>query len=310
MSGLGTSYDSGTFLPIGCINARNTAESRVGCAAVLDSVVNHRNVEKVAYALPLGALFASLFRYPSPEGRLCVIARKPSFFFGGPDSGLDERRPAQNPSAWHKGFDRARLRALSAQQAVHNAKGNTPCDAFLFRPRSCWPLRPVGTQRWSKRRLAPVPALVPQPCWGAVWPQVPLSARRATWCTARPSRVSAKPHWPSNPQATNWQVAENSVENPQWGASSKRGAEYGQYRKSSNCVRNTGSVQLSRSVEPHGLRPLPADTDYRITAFPGMPRPVKRTDTADKAQDLPLGECCALSFSDDNKGDDRCSKRS
>lgn len=313
---------NGTFLPTQCANTRITADVMACMRLALDSRQIVRNIRDVVYALPLGALFASLFRYPSPKGRLHAFLHEPSFFscrFAGCANG---RGIAQAGHLIIKAFDLPSILAFCAAQEQQEIRGKFTCDASFLHSRF-WPrLRPAETRRWSNRSLGPARGWVQLQYWTATWRRVPLSALRATCSTASPTRAAAdprtavvdatatKPQHGKNCFFSHWLSPVARLIRRQWGASTERGAEYGHSSKSSNLVSSIGGVQRPRRVEPHGFRPVFADSDYRITAFPGLPRPVKCNDHADKAQDLPKGGPCALSFSDDKRRDERCSRRS
>ncbi len=294
---------NGIFLPTGCANTRITAESGVLIAAAMDSDRVQRNMGGVVYALPLGALFASLFRYPSPKGRHCATRRRPSFFYASSNVWANQRAIAQNRDCPGPRFDACAAIASCAVQDEHITRGTFPCDTSFSRPRSLSCLPPVATRRWSRGSLAQVRALAPPLSLTATLQQERPSARRATCFIARPTRAAVdvtatKSHRGRNCFYSHWLSRVESVNKAQWVASTKRGAEYGHYSKSSSLVSNSWGVQRPRRVEPHGVRPVLADSDYRIEAFPGSAAQGNAPTTLTKAQDLALAGPCALSFSD------------
>jgi hypothetical protein len=69
-------------------------------------------------------------------------------------------------------------------------------------------------------------------------------------------------------------------------------------------------MQRPGSLKPNGFLSVCADTDYRIIAFPGSAARTDAPNPLTKAQDLPMGGSCALSFSDPQRRNARCSRRS
>jgi len=303
MRGLVTypALQNGIFLPTGCTNTRITAERGATPPAPMDSTDVQRKIADVVYALPLGALFASLFRYPSPKGRHCATPRRPSFFFPISDGWGSRREIAQNRYARPSGFDARRAVESCAVQDEHITRGKSPCDASFLQPRSFSLLQPAAKPRWSRGSLAQVRAWAQPRYWTGTWWPVPPSGQRATCCIVRPTpaavdATAAKPHGGRSCFHCHWLSRATGVNRPQWGASTERGADYGQYSKSSNLVSSIGGVQRPRRVEPHGLRPVFADSDYRLTAFPGTAARGNAPKTLTKAQDLSYDGPCVLSF--------------
>ncbi len=295
---------NGIFLPIGCANTRITAESGDPIAPTMDSRRVQRNMGRVVYALPLGALFASLFRYPSPKGRHCATPRRPSFFYGISSVWRDQRAIAQNRHYIREGFDARGALASCAAQDEHNKRGIFPCDLSFSRPQSLSSLPPAAKRRWSRGSLEQVWALALRRCWTATWRLVLPSGRQATCFTARPTRTAVdltatKSHRGRNCFCSHWLSRSNAVDQAQWGASTKRGAEYGHHSKSSNLVSNSGGMQRPRRVEPHGIRPVYADSDCRLIAFPGSAARSDAPTTLTKRRTWPWPGAALLSFSDD-----------
>ena len=295
---------NGIFLPTGCVNTRITAESGAALRAPMDSADVQREIADVVYALPLGALFASLFRYPSPKGRHCATPRRPSFFSPISNGWGNRREIAQNYTARPTIFDARRSVESCAVQYEHITRGKSLCDASFLRPRSFSPLRPAARPRWSRGSLAQVRGWALQQYWTATWWRVLPSGQRAICSTVSPTpaavdATATKSHGGRNSSHSHWLSCVSSVDSLQWGASTERGADYGHYSKSSNLVSSIRGVQRSRRVEPHGVRPVFADSDYRIEAFPGPAARANAPTTLTKAQDLALAGPCALSFSDD-----------
>jgi len=290
----------GIILPSSHANARNAAYGCVSGFWLMDSARKQGNVEHVVYALPLGALFASLFRYPSPQGRPCQPWRAPSFFrFLSNSYGL--RRGIAQDCVWDGAMFDSRWPAASGEgHQKHKSKGYFPCDAVSFSSRSSSLSSPAATRRLNRASLVLARVSAPRRCWTATWRQARSSAQRATCFTVNQTRAAVdltatKPQLGVFCFFSRWLGCGTRVGRGQWGASTKRGAEYGHYSKSSNLVCNSGGVHSTRRVEPNGLRSVFADTDYRITtAVPGTAARNRRIDHADKSAEPGFGR--ALRF--------------
>lgn len=305
---------SGRILPMGCANARNTAESCARCLGDMDRRLIRGKVNPVLLTLPPRVMFASLFRYPSPGGRLGAIAHEPSFFSSRPLPVMFRRRVAQRRGAAGLSFDCATACFMSLATRT-SEKGTHSCanNSSVFYPFS--PCRPVATRfsnspfwargrGWALRRCLTATSLRGRP-----------SGPLETSFTARPSGAvvdagATKSQQGRNCLSSHWLGDENHVTRPHWGASIERGAQNEHCGKSSNLVGRIGRVQRPGSVEPDGFLSVCADSDYRIIAFPGSAARPNAPNPLTKAQDLPSGGPCALSFSDHERRNARCSRRS
>lgn len=308
----------GMFLPKLQRNTRILAENSKPEPLGMDSSAATCTMKTVVLALPLGALFASLYRYPSPIGRLCFIPSQPSIF---PFSTMNcefRRQIAQPGSDVRRLFVPAAKRRMCRPTPLGNStRGDRTCLPSSNSLWRCWgfaDLRPVGTQVSSRHLSVPEQAQVRRPSWMVTSLPVPQSVLRATSFTARPTNANAAerravlrgdarlergranaPQWGSSALPSHLQRSAKRVCNTQWGASNQRGAQYGLYQSSTSFVCARG-VCRARSVEPHGLRPLCADTANKLTPFGALPRAVRDLKPMTKRTTCESGPC-ALSFS-------------
>ncbi len=271
---------NGVFLPNMRKNTRKLADSSPYACATMDSAVQKCSMRNVVTALPLRALFASLFRYPSPIGRPDFIPNRPSTFCYITSSYGVRRRIAHGQNDVADCFDTAPSEAIDSHTRLGNSKqGETTCIQNS-KPYLClsalagW--RPAGIQRWNRPLSARALALAPLRCWMETCSPGPLLGLRAISSIARPknertadtnrARVDVgaiAPQWGRATAYSHWLLSATGVYCSQWGASNQRGAQYGLYQSSTStgCLRG---VCRARSVEPHGVRPLSYDTDHKL----------------------------------------------
>lgn len=307
---------SGAFLPMRSGNARDTAD---GCGAHSLDVDSARKPDMMKSvdvpALPPRALFASLHRYPSPEGWPVALLRWPSFFYFCTIRYGFRQRIAHFVGCTVGGFDRARGIAPCGPHERQLKQRAFSCDKDFGSLWFPWCSRVVGIPRSSK----------PSSARGRVWarrrsltrtlPSARRSEPQATSFTARPIRgavdaTATKPHGGKFCFCSHWLGGSFGVVFAQWGASNERGAEYGHYRKSSDLVGGIGRVQRARGVEPNGVRPLSADTNHGITPRTGPAAGPRHETMLTKALEPSLGGSGAFVVSIAERRDDRCSRRS
>ena len=265
----------GIFLPTAFRNARNTAESCIALERPMDTTLPDGNLSALVLALPLGALFVSLFRYPSPKGRQCDIARAPSFFWCGRVNDRDRRRTAENRYIQGECFDSWSKGAPFAPQTGQYKKGGFSCDVSLSQSHLFWhwllaAIHPLNrafselVQGWARRQSLTVTCL-----------PVLRSAQRAICSIARQILDAVEPT-ARKPQSIAWSSKSHwlgrypGVQKEQWGASTKRGADNGQNNNSGDCDGSVRGVQCARGFGPDGFRPLSADPREGITASSGF----------------------------------------
>ena len=185
---------NGTFLPMGCIFARNAAEKEFGLPPGLAGGAASANVDPVVVAPPQWAKTQSLIRYPSPWRRSCAIWRRPPLFCWEAKTCGNERRFAHWPSSRRCDLDyRAALGLSRATIPSHSSKGTDQCDHISSRAWpsvASWASRPVAIRFPSRRFSAQARVRAPLRCWTATLPLVRLSGPRATWPTARPTHTA------------------------------------------------------------------------------------------------------------------------
>ncbi len=311
-------YESGAFLPKLCENTRIPADDLRIDGHIMDRPQRTCCKLSSVPALPLRALFASLFRYPSPIGRRNFIPSAPSIFRFETTRYLFRRCAAQWAANVSAGLERRVPRPTSLGTPLGtNQKGETPCIHLSDQSSRCWgwlgwPL--AEKRRLSKRCLAQGPGPEPQLCWMATsWPG-PQWVRQATSSTARPRNAkpakSARktrrhrskgdvrafaPHMGKSSWIFLLQQTAAGVCRPQWGASNQRGAQYGLYQSSTSFVCARG-VCCARCVEPHGLRPICTDTANQLTPFGALLRAGRaKIQPTTKRTTCESGPC-ALSF--------------
>ena len=186
---------SGTFLPKACVFAQDTAEDDVVSQRGLVNSLVIDNVETVVVAPPQGAKAQSLIRYPSPCRRSCAFMRGPSLFSYFTMGCGNQRRLAHKRVLRICDLEKATQMALNGSTtSSHFSKGTETCTHLPSRdlPSSVfWALRPAGEPFPNRRYLARARGLAPPQCWTAALPPVRLSALRATWRTAKPTRIAA-----------------------------------------------------------------------------------------------------------------------
>jgi len=189
------SAQNGTFLPKGCIFARNAAEKVFDVRADLASGAASSTVIDVVVAPPQWAKTQSLIRYPSPCRRTCAIWRRPPLFFVIAETYENERRLAHRTASRICDLEKAAPMALiGVTTSSHISKGTVACDQLPSGalPSSVfWASRPVVVPFPSRRSLAQVPGSAPRRCLTATLPQARLSGPRGTWLTAKPTHIAA-----------------------------------------------------------------------------------------------------------------------
>ena len=307
--------ENGIFLPRAVQNTRNTADSGCFFSPQMDSADQTCSMKPVVKALPLRALFASLFRYPSPIGRPISIPGWSSIFIVKPISYTVERQGAQNRLTALACFDGTGAEALAALGPCGASKrGETTCiqrSEPLWRSADLPGWRPVVTPHWNRPLSGQVRAPERPQCWTETCLPGRLSARRAMSSIAKPKRRNARsrlscirgganaPQWGKTTANSRWHLPAAGVSCSQWGASNQRGADYGHYQSSTSfgCVRGVCSA---RGIEPYGVRSVSYDTDHKLIGRFGA---CLRADLADpiiltKRMYRESG-ACALSCSND-----------
>ena len=268
----GLAPDTGVFLPMGCNFTRNTAERHPAVSGVMDSAGVPGNMDNVVFALPLGALIASLFRYPSPQGWPRSIFCGPSFFCFRSNGYKDRQGHAGFVSGVRPCFDGGRgLAFCVCKTQRHQTRGERSCADTSFGYSFLQGLAPVATRHLNKRSSAQARAWARRPFWTATLRRAPLWGPRATCCIARPTRGAVSQRGEGIWCSPHWQCPENSVEIAPWGVSNKRGTYDGHYT-SSNPVGSFRRMQRPGSIESDEFRPVPADSDYGINVSTGAMR--------------------------------------
>lgn len=269
---------NGAFLPTGCKSTRITADRRSMPRFALDSRGKARNMDSVVTALPLGALFASLFRYPSPFGRRYAMLRRPSSFSLSSMLYQNFHRTVQS-GRWRRfGFDVAQFPALKlATNGRTEQSGISMCDAGSELRHSYLADCPPATRsNWHRSCWEQARAWAQQPFWMAILRPVLSSGPRATCFTATPGkgdvRTTKSQSGNSAPDSHRYYRG-FPVYCRQWGASNQRDAEYEHYPSFTTSVA-VGGVFRPRGIEPHGLRSLQSDTDHQLTGPRGCCRVV------------------------------------
>lgn len=305
---------SGTILPMALINAQNTAEKHAAVRAYLDSA-RHIAIIQIVGGLSPEAVFANEHRYPSPDERLLTNLWGPFLFFALSVLWRDRRGFAQIRALHRIDFDSDRGMAPCCHPNTFVEKGTTSCDASPWRSRFFWFSPLAARHLWSKPSSAPVRASALRRSSMATLPQGRPSARRATCSIVRRTPAAAdlsapKPRQRTIPSDAHWPGARGALDRAHWGASTERGAEYGQDGKSSDPVGSIGGVQRTRSVEPHGIRFLHADINHRIIAASGLAARITAPRPLTKRGPCLRVSAALLSFSIADRRNDRCSRRS
>ena len=185
---------SGTFLPKGCIFARDAAESSAVAPCILANPPAVASVEPVVVAPPHWARTQRLIRYPSPCRRSCVIWRRPPLFRGISKVYIYERRLAHSAASRICDLDsEVFVRLTGLQSNTHSSKGTEQCDQIVLEgwpSLACWALPPAVVQFPSRRFSAQARVQGPLRYWTAALPPARSSARRATSPTAKPTRTA------------------------------------------------------------------------------------------------------------------------
>ena len=176
----------GVKLPMGCENARDTADAVALRVFSLARARDIGNVTKVMEALPQGALTKRLIRYPSPYGRCCAGWHRPPVFslrMGGCAYRL--RLADQRPAIGDR-FDGTYDMALTKRDIQSRISGDEPkCRQFnaklsrCSRPLPSRRLRPVVTPCPNRRFWAAVPERSPALWLAEASSLGPLSVLRA-----------------------------------------------------------------------------------------------------------------------------------
>ncbi len=189
------SAPNGTFLPKGCIFARNAAEKVFGLRADLALVPASSKVETVVVAPPQWARTQSLIRYPSPCRRSCAIWRRPPLFWAFPRPYENRRSLAQGLASRICDLENATPLALTeATTSSHFSKGTETCEHLPSKPLPSsvfWVSRPVAAPFLSRRCLAQARGSAPRRYLTATLPLARSSEPRATWPTAKPTHIAA-----------------------------------------------------------------------------------------------------------------------
>lgn len=178
---------TGTFLPKGCVNTRNTADAVATRLSRLDRPEIACSIKGVVAVPPQWTETHSLIRYPSPYGRSRTLPCRPPFF---------RRRVAHRTACRAKSFDARNRMALTRGICKQDQKrGPIRCDVFQ---KSCCPLLCAQALQPAVTRSAnrPLSALAPVPerqFWStaASGPAL-LSVRRAMLPTAKHIQDAAK----------------------------------------------------------------------------------------------------------------------
>lgn len=192
-------------------SARNTAENCTLASRCLAQCREGANIKPVVAGLPQRSGTDRPNRYPSPDGRRCVIIRTPPLFPLKTTGWHHRQELAQSRSSHAWDFD-ARLVLASCRAACtrHAKRGGASCDTYsgnnprLYMPFSSFrPSRPVGTRSENRRSSVAAPAWAPRRCWTAILPLAQSQGRRATSPTASPIQAAATDTWRAFPRAVN-----------------------------------------------------------------------------------------------------------
>lgn len=186
---------SGDLLPMHARFARNMAD---GGAAVISGYGMACGCGKLGCAGSCGPV--CFMRYPSPAVRSGLRSHRS----GGSGKLPRGQARADNRLPGKFSFDLGRFRAIFYRES-DQGKGSYSCKrkSGLLALRHFWALRPVGIPRLNRASLGPVQALVLRLSRAAMWPRVQPSVRRATCCSAKPTRTAAadRPRLPRRPGA-------------------------------------------------------------------------------------------------------------
>ena len=308
-------FRNGTFLPSLRQNTRIRADGRKMDPRHMDRAEQTCSMTGVVYALPLGALFASLFRYPSPIGRPSDIPRWPSIFSLISCDYVPRRAIAQIRLARDFALETTLARPIYWPTPLGTSnRGETTCKRHS---KPWWfslgwaGLLPVATDLWSKHCSGPVPGQVRRPFWTATSSPGRLLGPLATSFTARRASANAAEarqkrgenlanpsQWGKPCSDSHWQGSHLGVSQPQWGASNQRGVYYEQSTDSYGPVGRIGGVCRARGVEPYGLRPVYDGSDQQLTGLGGAHRAVlTKPEILTKRMTRDSGPC-ALSCSE------------
>ena len=190
---------SGTILPKGVMAARNAAENCIAVQIGLAGPGGAGSVASVVADLPQGSGALCPHRYPSPDGRRFASLRTPLFFCRNTGCYSGRRHVAQTRSAGARAFDAGLVLAFDKESRSAGKKGaSTSCPRSSennlkqsSRPFPFWRWQHAVTASSSRRQSAVSAGLEPRLSLAAALRRAPLSARRATWPTARHSRTAA-----------------------------------------------------------------------------------------------------------------------
>lgn len=193
----------GILLPKHRGNTRIAADRCQGPQAAMDRAAQTCSMTGIVTALSLWALFASLYRYPSPIGRPCFIPNWPSIFCLGAGGYTFRRRVAQLSRGQNKGFDAGQNNAICGNTPLGKTKrGESICSTnsnllYLCVVLAGWWLAEIRLS--SRRSSGPVPDSARLRCWIRIWRPVRPSVRRATCSIARPGRGGSAAKAPFGP---------------------------------------------------------------------------------------------------------------
>lgn len=186
----------GMIMPVGCKYGQDLADLRGGASRGFALGANGCNLEDVVAAIPQMVRTHCLYRYPSPDRRLCAPLRRPPLFLFTSAHCADRRCAARRGGYRAFGFDVAAVLFLTGLLNKSTKEGVFPCRSNsvfpysrLSRPHS----QVVATHCRNRRLSARVPGSARRPSSMDRLAPARLSARRATWPIVRPIRANADP---------------------------------------------------------------------------------------------------------------------